>query len=156
MQTKPFKILNKEIEVVSQGSRSWKLSTPIFKKSQSLMLKTGLKIIFVLNFLENPSSWTMKMLMFVKFSTQNFWRKIVFLEVEVLKSPQPSNPLAWSVAILQEWIFQIKSQIRKWSLPRRSWCLNVGEIGLSRASISSLLIFSCMFQFELFVSINTA
>ena len=52
--------------------------------------------------------------------------------------------------------FQIKSQIRKWSLPRRSWCLNVGEIGLSRSSISSLFISSIVFQFELLISTNIA
>ena len=68
----------------------------------------------------------MKILKFLKFSTQNFWRKILFLEVEVLKSHQPSNPLAWSVAILQEWIFQIKSQIREWSLPKKKLMLERG------------------------------
>ena len=111
--------------------------------------------VFDPNFYRKSKLLENEVLMFVKSSIPNFWRKILFLEVEVLKLPQPSNPLAWSVAILQEWIFQIKSQIREWPLPRRSWCLNVGEIGLSRGSISSFFIFSNMFQFE-FMSINTA
>ena len=84
-----------------------------------MLEKTGFKmvIIFVLNFYRKSKLLEYEIFDVYEVFDQKFLKENPVLEVEVLKSPQPSNPLAWSVANLQEWIFQIKSQIREWSLP---------------------------------------